>query len=360
MFRLPVLIVLMAVSQVLTAQSYPRQFETVDSKMGLSSNQINCITKDNAGFMWFGTMAGLNRFDGYSFRVFRHKPGDTTTLSDDYINQVVQGPHHLMWVQTPNGWNIYDPGTERFAVHLQNRLAAMELPNEEFTAIVPDSAGCYWFVVTGKGVYRYNPATRKSTHYSKNTGTLYSDNVTGMATDHQGNIWMVYAEGVLEQWDRNGRKTLRRNTGVATVTGESSVDYKIFVDPDNDVWLYRAGQVKGAFYYQPASGKMQLLQKNAGQLRLNNDIINGIAADNNKRIWIATDHGGINLVDKQNGEVSYVLHNEREEKSLGQNSINAIFKDDAGIIWLGTFKKGVNYFHESSPHFPLYQQICNW
>ncbi|RFS19282.1 response regulator [Chitinophaga silvatica] len=359
MFRILVILASFAYSSVLFAQTYPQQFESIDHRRGLSSNQINCIAKDASGFVWFGTLAGLNRFDGYTFRVFRHKPGDTTTVGDDFINQIVPGPHQMLWVQTPNGWNIYDPGKENFIVHLQQHLAAMQLPNEEFSAIVPDAEGCYWFIVSGKGAYRYNPSTRKSIHFTKVNGQLYSDHVSALSTDHRGNIWIAYTEGVLDQFNKNANQLIHRTTGIALLTGAAEIDYKMFIDPDNDVWLYKAGQMKGLFYFQSATGKMQMWQKDKGPLRLNNDIINGITVDNNNRIWIATDHGGVNIIDKKNGQINYVLHSEREEKSLAQNSINAIYKDDAGIIWLGSFKKGVNYYHESSPHFPLFQHHPN-
>src|SRR6185436_8336101 len=80
---------------------YP--FSYIDITRGLSHNQVNCILKDTRGFMWIGTMSGLNRFDGYNFKVFRHKIGDSTALSDDFIANILEGPEGKLWIETRSG-----------------------------------------------------------------------------------------------------------------------------------------------------------------------------------------------------------------------------------------------------------------
>src|SRR5689334_6398784 len=96
------------------SQSGQYQFSHLDISQGLSHNQINCILKDEKGFMWFGTMSGLNRYDGYNFKVFRHKISDSTSLIDDYISYIFQGPGGKLWLDTRSGQDIYDPTTEKF------------------------------------------------------------------------------------------------------------------------------------------------------------------------------------------------------------------------------------------------------
>ena len=88
--------------------------------------------------------------------------------------------------------------------------------------------------------------------------------------------------------------------------------------------------------------------------RLNSDIVRGIAQDNKGMIWIATDHGGINLLDKKDFSIKYILSDPDDHRSLSQNSINALYKDFEGIIWIGTFKKGISFYHEDILRFGLY------
>src|ERR1700744_4580870 len=74
------------------AQNNIYQFSHLDISNGLSGNQVNCIYKDSKGFMWFGTMAGLNRYDGYTFKVFKHIANDKNSINDDFIESIYEGP----------------------------------------------------------------------------------------------------------------------------------------------------------------------------------------------------------------------------------------------------------------------------
>src|SRR3979409_1904334 len=94
---------------ILLGQSDQYQFLHIGTENGLSHNRVNCILKDSKGFMWFGTMSGLNRYDGYEYRVFRHDLRDSTTLIDDYISRIMEGPDRKLWIETRTGLNIYDP-----------------------------------------------------------------------------------------------------------------------------------------------------------------------------------------------------------------------------------------------------------
>jgi ligand-binding sensor domain-containing protein len=82
----------------ITAQTPQYQFTRIDVDQGLSNSQINCIFKDSKGFIWFGTMSGLNRYDGYSFRVFRNDLRDSSSLPDNYVERITEGPDGLLWI----------------------------------------------------------------------------------------------------------------------------------------------------------------------------------------------------------------------------------------------------------------------
>src|ERR1700727_592275 len=99
----------------LCGQSNEYQFSRLDFTNGLSNNHITSIYKDSRGFMWFGTMAGLDRYDGYEYKVFRHDQKDPHSIGDNYIEQIFEGPEGTMWVQSRSSrFNIYDLNTEQF------------------------------------------------------------------------------------------------------------------------------------------------------------------------------------------------------------------------------------------------------
>ncbi|MEP6947698.1 MAG: two-component regulator propeller domain-containing protein [Ginsengibacter sp.] len=343
---------------LLFAQNDLYQFEAIDVKNGLSGNQVNSIVKDEKGFVWFGTNAGLDRYDGYDFKIFKHKIGDTATLSDDYISQVMPGPYHTLWTLTRNGWNIFDPQTEKFTTHLQNTLHTLGIPDESFTSIVEDGQKNYWFVYPGKGLYRFNRSSGKTILYNSHSHcSLYSNNVTTIIRDQKDFIWIAYSDGMIEKMDAADDKIVSRVNLLHQISNGQNLDYRLFADADNDIWIYSVNVAKGIYYYKPSSNSILPVNKDSREIRLNNNIITGIVQDDKGNIWIATDHGGINVIDKQNFSIHYITNNENDNKSISQNSLTTLYKDNDGIIWMGTFKKGINYFHESTLKFPLYTHL---
>ena len=121
---------------------------------GMVSNIVNTIAQDKHGFMWFGTMSGLNRYDGYVIKTFHHSIKDSTSLSDDYISKIVGGPFKKLWIQLSTGFNIYDPVTEKFERRADKFLQQLGLPGAGLSDIVQAGTG-YWFVFPDSGLYYY-------------------------------------------------------------------------------------------------------------------------------------------------------------------------------------------------------------
>ena len=116
------LLVICASATSVLAQPEEYQFSRIDIDNGLSHNQVNSISKDRKGFIWFGCMSGLNRYDGYKCKVFKHDSRDSTSLIDDYIVRVMEGPEGFIWVETGNGFNVFDPYTETFERNILRSL----------------------------------------------------------------------------------------------------------------------------------------------------------------------------------------------------------------------------------------------
>ena len=111
--------------------------------------------------MWFGTMSGLNRYDGYKFRIFRHDLRDSTSLIDDYISRIMEGPDGKLWVETRNGLNIFDPLTETFNRNPQSYLRKLSLPDAFISNIIKDKKGNYWLIHPQYGLFNTHPPPGK-------------------------------------------------------------------------------------------------------------------------------------------------------------------------------------------------------
>lgn len=346
---LPVCILFVVLLQA--QQPTPYHFAHLDFNQGLSNNQINCIFKGRKGFMWFGTMSGLNRFDGYTIKTFRHSIQDTTTLIDDYISKVVAGPFNKLWIETRMGFNIYDPATEKMERAADKYLQKLGLPGYGLSDIVALDKG-FLFVYRDQGVFYYEenkPVIAIINHTGREV-----DVIADVKTDTNNNIWVMYCNGQMGQYDGRSKKLTSRSNLVQLKQGTNKHLYRLYIDAQNELWVYGNAIVNGIYRLNAAGTSLQQIANNEGLAILSSNIVVSIVEDTKGLIWIATDHGGINILDKRTMKVQVLLNDAGNSSSLAQNSLTDLYKDDLGIIWVGTFKQGINYYHESIIQFPLY------
>jgi signal transduction histidine kinase/ligand-binding sensor domain-containing protein/DNA-binding response OmpR family regulator len=340
------------------AQQDQIQFSRLEISRGLSHNQVNAILKDTRGFMWFATLSGLNRYDGYEFKVFKHDPRDSTSLTDDFVTAIYQLPDNKLYLQTRSGPNVYDPKTETFIRKVQPYLSSLHIGAKIIRDIVSDKQGSYWFNATDR-VYKYTPSNHTTMQLLANGSSesgLLNSKIAALQTDAAGNVWVIHQDRSIEMLNSKTAKVTQRVTDFVE-RQQTSEDYRLFVDQSAALWIYRLNRQEGINYYQPATGLKRYIDK--GDAGLNNNIINGILQDGKGLIWIATDHGGINLLNPKDFKVRYLVNRENDPKSLGQNSVLSLYKDLSGIMWAGTFKKGISFYHEKILKFPLYRYAGN-
>jgi signal transduction histidine kinase/ligand-binding sensor domain-containing protein/DNA-binding response OmpR family regulator len=337
-------------------EQYP--FLRIGTNNGLSHNRINCIVKDSKGFMWFGTMSGLNRYDGYQFRVFRHDLRDSTSLIDDYISRVMEGPDGKLWVETRSGLNIFDPVTETFNRNPQSYLRGLSLPDAFISNIIKDQKGNYWLVNPHHGLFKYTSATRQMTRIwydPKNASGIGGNNISAFEEDAKGDFWMIYQDGAIEKMDGQTHTVVYKSSTLKNFNKNQVLNYNLFIDDQDELWIYVSEDPRGVFYFNPATNTLLPINKETGKVRLNTNIVTGILQDGQGKIWIGTDHGGVNLLDKKDFSIQYLMNNMDDDKSLSQNAIMAMYEDNSGIIWIGTYKQGINYYHENSIKFSIYR-----
>ncbi|WP_207514476.1 hybrid sensor histidine kinase/response regulator transcription factor [Longitalea luteola] len=357
MFKRKLILTIACLVYILCVVAQPLQypFSHLDVSNGLSHNQITSIIKDAKGFMWFGTASGLNRYDGYTFKVFRHKENDSTSINDDLIVKIQEGPHNKLWIDTRNAQCVFDPVSEKNIGSAAAYCRQLSIPAAVVTDIVKDKQGCYWFAQNGQGITRYNSAAHTVKRFQRQPVTSTTPDVADMVADNTGTIWVIYSDGLLEGYNTATEKMIFRKADI--FKEKAPMQYRVFADAGNDLWIYTHGLPQGAWCYTTSTNKLVHYHRDAGSTRLNNNLVTGIQQDNNGTIWIITDHGGVNLLNKQTGATSYLENKPEDLKSISQNSINAIYRDNTGIIWLGTYKKGINYYHENIIKFPVYRHL---
>src|SRR5579859_7688959 len=126
-------------------KDYP--FAKLSDRDGLSNNHVNVIFKDRQGFVWIGTNSGANRYDGYSFKVFRHDDSDSSSLMDNLVRGIFQGPEDKLYITTAGGdINVYDPVTGAFMPHKAGFLRARKILPNGLIRIIHNKDDRYYFI----------------------------------------------------------------------------------------------------------------------------------------------------------------------------------------------------------------------
>ncbi len=341
----------------LFAQTEQYKFKRLDLKDGLSNPEIASIYKDSRGFVWFGTGFGLNRFDGYAIKSFLNDPQDTTSLPGDGVHNIFETPEGLMAVTTTKGLALYNPETEKFQRYLQPFLRKYGVSKDLFN-IIPDRDGSYWFLEPGKLV-RYDSKGKNYVviaNIASDSSSIVSDPITDLCIDRSNNHWLVHSNGVVEKIEvYNGQGRVVQRISALRNRSTFGTAYRMVADSDGDLWFCTPAISQGVFFYNIKDKKLEEISARTRPLQLNTSWVTDLVEDGNGLIWISTDHGGINVVDKKRNSVQYILHRDGDEMSLAANSINRLYRDNEGIIWTGAGKRGVSYYHPNIYRFDIYK-----
>jgi signal transduction histidine kinase/ligand-binding sensor domain-containing protein/DNA-binding response OmpR family regulator len=333
---------------------YP--FAKLDIQDGLSDNHITTILKDGRGYIWFGTRLGLNRYDGYTFKIFRHDDADTTSLSDDDVQHIWAGPEDKMYVTgLIGGVDIYDPVTERFIPDPGNYLSAHHLSRYGLVSIVQGRDHDFYFVYSDSGVFKFVSGKAAVRVGPQVGGAVAGASVTDGALDGMGRIWLSYTGGRLMQMDLSTGRALMRADALESIKPRVVDGYKLFIDSRDRIWLFTPGILTGLRVFDPRTGILSHFCRDSGQVRLSSNIVSSVAEDDKGLIWIATDQGGVDLLNRTFSSIRFLQHSD-VERSIPENTVGAVYRDNTGTVWLGTFKKGIGYYQPNMLRFPLYRR----
>ena len=189
-----ILLIVSVVVACFSAFSHDFMFKHLEVKDGMPSNQINAIYKDSRGFMWFGTAAGLARYDGYRFKIFRSTDNGSASLPDNYIEKIVEDSEGRLWIRTgENGYVIYNWDTESFVCDVRSRMWDIGIDGTPRYVFV-DKQKNTWFAIDGKGCYCYRPGEKNAVSLPFGEKEIPEGVIIDMAECKDG-ILLVYDNG---------------------------------------------------------------------------------------------------------------------------------------------------------------------
>ena len=288
------LIFLMLALPVAVAADY--LFKTLEARDGLTSSQVNCILKDSRGYMWFGTPAGLYRFDGYTFRNFQSDSQNGSSLSDSYINSIQETLDGNLLIETASGYCIYHPQTESFERDMKQAFARFGIETIPSVVYV-DKHKNLWGAIPNKGVVCYNQQQQLLYEfgYTDDTRGVPQGVVCSISECKEGAL-IVYDDGKIACCDvMHQQNTLWVVEGIPALRDHKTKSLRAFADENDNVWLYGQGTLvmydkqKGAWDYT--------VSQRLGVTGLGVDRnINGMAG-NQGSIWIGSDQLGLLHMD---------------------------------------------------------------
>jgi len=307
---------------------------------GLSNNAVTSIYQDHNGFMWFGTYDGLNRYDGYGFRVYRNIINDATSLRDNHVGVIKGDANHHIWVGCEKSLSVLDPAKAKFYTPRfkpWNAEPVREL-HDGIKAIQSSLSNGLMFVGTEKeGLLVFskdNPIGYQVplTRFAKPESPY---GTTAIAVDEKRRAAWVFVPGAgLCEYSFVTRKLIVRS---ATIKKADC----LLVDSQGYLWL---GNEDGLFKYNITTGTFS-----ANELPRRHKVVN-LLEDSQKVMWISSDGGGVWTMPVGIKDPKPLL-SETGQPLISSNAVYSIYEDNDGGKWIGTLRGGVNVILPKAPSF---------
>lgn len=404
----------------LFSQKEELQFEHLSMKDGLSMNPVMDIIQDSKGFLWFGTQDGLNKYDGYSFKVFKTSDTTTTTISDNFITALCLDKNKRVWVGTLNGLNLYNPSNGTFKrfvptninfisnkiyclyndpsgliwIGTEKGISLFDTDKLEFISVkdkfpymsvleqktvlrvFKDKSGVYWFGTTS-GLVKYDPSKNSLNNYfssAENNQSLSNNIVLSIFQDSKENLWFGTLDG-LNKYDKHNntfshqyfKKTENELTSTKKNNAVNGVNIYSIVNnyggntircilEDTEGWLW-IGTDMELIIYQPNSGKYINYKKDLiNPTGINDHFIRSMYLDHSLNIWVGTLGNGLNKVNLKQKKFIHFQKKVNNSNSLSENYVRSICEDSDGKLWIGTLVGGLNEFDPKTMQFLHYKK----
>lgn len=320
------------------------RFSRLSQTRGISQTRVAAIVQDKRGFMWFATQYGLNRYDGYFLKQFRHLDSDPRSISDSLIQHLLIDRAGRLWVGSQRVVDRYDPATETFIHYPLVAPAGSEAAASSYhpNHISEGQDGRLW-VATGFGLYRLDPVTGATSGFHHRDGdptSLSSDFIEWTGTDRRGTLWVATPAGFDAFDPAQDRVTFH-------VTLPESREMSFYEDRAGNFWIIHA-----------SGYGLALLDRERGVLTQYSfaahpphpDELSGVSSmieDDDGQLWVGTQSDGLLKLDAARRRAVRYRNDPFNPESLAENRITALARDREGEIWVGLGASEPNHF---SPH----------
>ncbi len=324
---------------------------------GLSQNTVDCILKDSRGFMWFGTWNGLNRYDGYSFKVYKHE-GKANDVSNNFIYSICEDSTGNLWIGTRNGLNLLEFKTDRFISFFNDSLDPASISGNWINTVSCDPEGTIWVGTNGNGLNRIVPGTVRDKYifkhfnaHSVSSFRLPGNTINSIYYDSKDRFWVGTGNGLTLYSKLHDTSFVFTNIPYDDNSLTSDEIRCVYEDRTGTIWI---GTIFGLNRWMEGTNRfVRYFNSIDDPYSLSHSNINQIAEDPEGRLYIAT-LGGLDYYDRERDGFHHLPVYELENLSLNNEFINSLLCDESGLVWVGTEKGGINRFNIYQKQFGYY------
>ena len=316
-------------------QSY--YFRHLQVENGLSNNAAICSIQDKKGFLWFGTKDGLDRFDGYTFKIFRNDPDEKGTIGSNFIHCLYEDSSGTLWAGTEKRLYSYDATIESFTL-------LPDTANGQIRDIQMDKSGNLWFI-SGFTLVKYNMVKKSMQYFT--VGKYFE--ATSICITQDGSLWISTSSGLLNKYIPADNSFTSYNMFSHSDKTVSQWIEKIYPGTKNTILVGTSNQGAKLFDITTCSYK-DILTYNTDRTEI---FARNFVRTSENEYWIATE-SGIYIYNLITGSTTNLSKKYNDPYSISDNAVYTFCKDKEGGIWAGTYFGGINYYPKENLSFNKY------
>ncbi len=333
-----------AASMAAAADAPPLVLTHLTTADGLPQGGVHTILQDSQGFMWFGTEDGLVRYDGQELVRYGYSPKEDRGLPGNYVNQIVEGPDHNLWLALNGGLARWNRAKDDFTIYRHDPRNPNSPASDQVSAVSIDAPGRVWVGTADAGLDVLDPRTGRFEslqHQAAVAGSLASNHVNTLMRDRAGNLWVGTSDQGLDELEA-GRRAFRHFRHVdgdpRTLSGNNV--WQVLEDSSGSIWVAIYG---GGLDRMDGNGNIvQVFRHDPRQPEsLSSDYVQALLEDRQGHFWVGT-KDGLDLLDRASEQIVHYRHQRDNPDSLNDSNVFSLYQDGSGLVWIGTATGGVS------------------
>lgn len=349
-----VFLVLYTLQSIASYGQNPGQVSRYSIQNGLSYGVVNSIVQDDKGFVWIGTGDGLNRFDGFSFKVFQNDPSDKTSISGNYVKSLFKDREGTIWASSRSGLNEFISTKENFKHHVPS--SQKRGISDDVSDISQARNGNLWVSLNGSGFASFDKKNQKFSFFDKtNLADLATNSILNVFEDSKGLLWLGTRDEGIEIFQIDKKRKLKKSEIDFSFLPKGRIN-QIYEDRYNNVWIASSA---GLFFYKRSESKFYSIRINTFY---NSNIYLSLIENQTGSLLVGVQDGGAYSLDlkasQQKTPENFTFEQVKNTRNQGitQRSVQSLYMDKDNNIWLGTYGEGVYLIGSIPQKFRLFEK----